>query len=378
MNKAIQFNDLESTRKFISQNDLDIKKIIVTSDVFRIDDRSNNQFENPQRINIDWIYKLIAPVISKELGEHNLNKVYGDEGGFESLRWKLFSNLELPIEGTSWASVYDNVDFDLLDYILGESFKSSLILSYEISPSLINYFETRQIPYLDFSIHPVRFLPDYMFGIRTNVSEWEKKIKNVSLPEETIFDFARVSAARTSRVMRGKLPLQGSALFLGQLTVDASLIEDGIILDDEYLAECLIRLSSAYPKVYFKGHPHCKFQEKRKQIVSKIKNCEWIEVNVYDALACDNIDYVTAISSSGVIEAKYFNKRSSWMSNKKNIFDTSNENKYSVYWPVYELSMRADFWKYIFSASKNIKFKHEHPNPFDGAMKFNINMKWGR
>ena len=371
-------SEVKKLRQYVSSKKLKIESILVTSDIFRIDDRSSNQFENPQRVNVDWIYKLIAPVVCSAIGVSRIEKLYGDEGGFNSLRWKIFSMLELPIEGASWASVYDAVEPEVLSSVLDGKFDKKLVLGFELSPSLIQYFEDNEIPYIDLTIHPVRFLPDYMFGIRTNVSEWENKIKSQSLPESLMYDFARVSSARTARIMRGKLPVEESALFLGQLTVDASLISNGSMMDDEYLAESLMRLSSAYPKVYFKSHPHCKNQNERKKLVSKIKNCEWIDVNIYDALACEQFSLVTAISSGGVIEAKYFGCNASWMSDKKNVFDLSKESEMSVYWPIYNDSMKSEFWGCVLNDSSLVHIARDLPNPFEGALKFNINMKWGR
>ena len=365
-------------RSFVRQADLKIDSLLVTSDILRIDDRSENQFENPQRINIDWIKKLIAPVVAGSLKLDKVEALYGDEGGYRSPRWRIYSAMHLPMKGESWASVYQSVDADLMENEIFEKFDGKLTVGFELPPYLIEFLERHALPYIDFTIHPVRFLPDYMMGIRTNVMEWEAKISSCALADSVVYDFARISASRTTRIMQGKLPEAGSALFLGQLTVDASLISNGSIVGDDYLVDCLMKLSSLYPKVYFKSHPHCKFREARKKLISKIKNCEWIEINIYDALACDRFDYVTAISSGGVIESKYFGKDGEWMLPKENYFDVAAQDRCQVYWPVYQASMMTGFWEFVVSGEDEDKFQAQAPNPFEGAVKFNLNMKWGR
>ena len=67
-----------------------------------------------------------------------------------------------------------------------------------------------------------------------------------------------MARARTTRIMRGTLPIEGSAWFMGQIEIDSSLICNGTIATEETVENALIELSSIYPKVYYKRHPHSK------------------------------------------------------------------------------------------------------------------------
>ncbi|MGL4869378.1 MAG: hypothetical protein ACRC48_04040 [Aeromonas veronii] len=358
-----------------------IKKIIVTSDILKIDDRNNDKHINPQRINAEWIKSLIANLIGKLLLIDDENIVYehGDIGGYDSVRWQVYSSCGLPLESQSWAAIYEGDEFfNVLEPIMYESYKDSLVICFEASPLMLKTFNNNNIPYIDFSIHPIRFLPDYMFGIRTNVPEWRSRIFESKIDDNVFYDFARISRSRTVRIMRGTLPIEGSALFMGQIEIDSSLICNGSIATEETVENALIELSSIYPKVYYKRHPHTKSETSLKKLVSKIKNCEWIDVNVYDAFGCGKFDLVASLSSGSVTEAHYFDIKTKWMLPKKNYFNTNLDEKECIYYPIYQDVMKKEFWEYVLGISDFQKYTPMIPNAFDSAMKFNLNMKWGR
>ncbi|QGU13695.1 hypothetical protein GNG27_03085 [Leclercia sp. 119287] len=378
LENSIDITPVASNIQTITNN---IKKIIVTSDILKIDDRNNDKHINPQRINAEWMKNLVANIIGKTLSIDEKAVIYehGDIGGYDSIRWKVYSSCGLPLESQSWAAIYEgNEFFDELEPILYESYKDSLVICFEASPLMLKVFNKNNIPYIDFSIHPVRFLPDYMFGIRTNVEEWRKKISAVKIAEDVFYDFARVSRARTTRIMRGTLPIEDSALFMGQIEIDSSLICNGTIATEETVENALIELSSIYPKVYYKRHPHSKSEDALKKIVSKIKNCEWIDVNVYDAFGCGRFDLVASLSSGSVTEAKYFDIKTKWILPKQNYFCLNSQEKSNIYYPIYQDAMKREFWDYVLGSEIIPTFIPTIPNAFDGAMKFNLNMKWGR
>lgn len=358
-----------------------INKIIVTSDILKIDDRNNDKHINPQRINAEWIKVLIADIIGETLliDSNDIKYEHGDVGGYESIRWKVYSSCGLPLESQSWAAIYEGDDyFDILEPIIYESYKDALVICFEASPLMIKVFNNNNIPYIDFSIHPIRFLPDYMFGIRTNILEWRERIYKARIDDNIFYDFARISRSRTTRVMRGTLPIEGSALFMGQIEIDSSLICNRSIATEETVENALIELSSIYPKVYYKRHPHAKNEVSLRKLVSKIKNCEWIDVNAYDAFGCNRFDLVASLSSGSVTEAHYFDIKTKWMLPKKDYFNINLDEKHNIYYPIYQDAMKREFWAYVLGVNNSTVFIPTTPNAFDGSMKFTLNMKWGR
>ena len=357
------------------------KSITVTSDLLKIDNRQADRLPNPQRINIDWLEVLVGRPISAALGGIRTQKLYGDESNACTPRWTFYSQCGLPMESASWAYVYEGRNVtDRIKEFLGQRFtRDDLIICFEGPEYLINYFIEQEIGYIDFTIHPVRFLPDYMFGVRTNVQRWHDKLAAAAIPDQIIMEFARISAARTMRVYRKNIPLQGSALFLGQIEIDSSLIHCDKLatLDDVELA--LLSLSGKYPKIYYKIHPHLKEKKPVKAIVERISNCEWIDVNIYDAFACGAFDMIATLSSGGAIEARYFGCNSHWFLNRTDYTSSAIQDSDKRYYAIYQSALEGSFWSYIFDDTRSIEsYEPRWPAASLDGFKFTLNQKWGR
>lgn len=354
-----------------------MKKIIFTSDLLKVDDRKSDLYLNPQDINIDWLYALFSKNV-KNLGYQEVTKLNGVEGGFDSIRWNIFNTLGLPLCSASWAMIYEgNYGQDLINQILEPYFiETDLVCGFELPPYFINFLNKNNINYLDFTIHPIRFLPDYILGVRTNIKYIQAKLNLSKLPDSIIHGFADISKSRTVRIARNTNIVEDSVLFLGQIEIDSSLIKDGKIASMDELENSLIDLSMAYPKIYYKAHPHSKSIELLKKSVNKIGKCQWYEMNAYDAYAQDQFALVATLSSGGAYEAKYFGKKTKTYLNVKEHFNYENPHIEQIYYPIYKDILNPNYWDWLFN---DINFiQSVPPDPYDGAVKFGLNMKWGR
>lgn len=356
-------------------------RLVFTSDLLKIDDRNADLFPNPQRINIEWLRRLLEPVLRDLSDSIEVQTVFGDEGGADAIRFKIFNRLGLPLESASWAALYDGrAHTATVVDILGTTFRDNdLLIGFESPPYLLDFCQTRGISYIDFCIHPVRFLPDYMFALRTNVPIWYTKLERVRLPDDIIRDFARISAARTARVFRKPLPDGPLALFLGQIEIDASLITDGRVAGLEDVRDALRALATTHAHVFYKAHPHLKEQSAVKNMIKEIRGCDWIDVNLYDALARPEICTVGSLSSGGVIEARYFGREGRWLLKRLNFCDPEGLKPPDIYHPVYAHPFDRDFWRYLLNDEIDVNaFTPLYPRACDGAFKFTLNQKWGR
>lgn len=170
--------------------------------------------------------------------------------------------------------------------------------------------------------------------------------------------------------------MEGSALFLGQIEVDASLIYGGKMASIEDVENSLIELSMIYPKVYYKAHPHAKNLEVLKKSISKITKCQWFEMNVYDALAQNAFSLVATMSSGSAYEAQFFGKQVKYYLDVKQHFNYANPNKYEVYYPIYKDILNIGYWDWLFNDASFVF--SPYPDAFEGAIKYSSNMKWGR
>lgn len=357
-----------------------VRKVVVSADPYKIDDRQPDRVSNPNLIHVEWLGALFADLLADLFGATR-DLVTGEEPGSPTNRMNFYRHLGLPFSTASWAAIYDDFQDDGLAETLAERFADSFVLSIELPPYLEMILNRHNIPFVDLGIHPVRFLPDYIFGIRSNVATVSQRIAETSIPVDVFSDFARVSKARTARVMRGWRPEVGSALFLGQLDVDSSLIFEGRMASLDTIEDMLLSLTMEFPKVYYKKHPHLKDFGGVSKIISKLSNCEVAEVNIYDALARDEFFLVASLSSGALHEGQYFGASTRRMLPTSDRYEiaglpTDEAIARGRYFAAPPDIFRRPYWQYILFGEGD--FTPRVPDSTEGALKFTLNQKWGR
>ena len=358
-------------------NRISIRKIVFTSDIFRIDDRVPQHNLSPQRINIEWVSRLFSPILENLLSLPS-KLLTGEEPGNLLYRISAFRKLGVELSSDSWASYYGGLGNEEVETAIAQELYDSLVIGFEMPPYMIDVLSRKGIPYIDLANHPVRFLPDYMFGVRSNVTDIATRLRATSVPEKTFYDFARISAARTVRIMRGKRPDFNSALFLGQIEVDSSLVQDGRVVGQTNLQDALIALRGVYNKVYYKFHPHREDKISVMETLKGVGGCEVIEINVYDALACDEFDLVAAFSSGALHEARYFGKRTKRILTSADLFyseskeELGSKNYIAAPRNIFDI----DYWRYILGDTEEIDIRI--PDFTENAHRYSLNMRWGR
>lgn len=355
-----------------------MKKYVVCCDLLRVDENGRLGYSCPQYRNLAWINELFGEYIKSYFGFEDSEYLLGDEGGFSGAKWQIFNRLGLQYEISSWARLYEGeFEFEEIASILDEYFEPfELVLGYELPPYLIKYFNLRKLPYIDFIVHPIRYLDDYMLGMRTNNEEILSRIQKVCRNEQDFFDYARVSKARTARTLQKNRWVAESALFLGQTEVDSSLIANGRMSSYSDVEQALIELAMVYPKVYYKRHPFNKNEELLKAMVSKIKKCEWIDINVYDAFAREEFSVFASLSSGSLIEASYFGCDTRRYNPNRSHFDLSSNEKFGIYYPMKDDLFQEPFWRWLANGGEYIS--NAGKLPFSQCVKFSLGMQWGR
>ncbi len=354
--------------------------VVFTTDVLKVDDRSDKKYENPQEIHSDWLFSLFGTTFS-EILNCKISTLTGTEPSDPLNRFKFYSDFQLPFDSSGWASAFHS-DEDEADYIAEalKPYKNHLFFGFELSPLLINALNKASIHYIDLTLHAIRFLPDYVFGMRTNVPEFQERIAAMTIPHEDIVSHARMSLGRSARVFRNVAVSPGSAVFLGQIDVDSSLIDGKKMITPKEVISTLIELKSYFPKVYYKFHPHFK---NRQPFEAELKshNINILDVNIYDLFVIDKNITFCSISSGSLIEAELFGKTTLRLSKTPSPqgvkpSDVPPSERSTTYLPVSGISLTPAFWRYLFSGSEE-QLNPGVPLPSD-AMKFMINQKWGR
>lgn len=331
-----------------------INKIIITGDMLRpsISGEGSNQ-----KINIDWLYNLLKnPLnLATELPVEILNWEER-EGSFNS---KLFYKLNgLDSMPEDWITLYKTNKFSnaSLGY-LSTFLDNALVVGFELPDIFMNMFDKLNIPYIDIIIHPIRYLDDIFFGIRTNRKEYFERLKKFQLNTNRYTIQAGIHSATISRMPKLNIE-KNSVLFTGQVEIDKSLLRNGDILSILDFKEEFKNLSSKYNKIYYKKHPYAQGTKEIDDFLDSLDNVEYIEGNFYQLLGQENLKSVYSISSSTVLEAFYFGKRSQFLYQSPFLFSKDNDNTFDskFYIPIYNKYLEIDFWSYILGYSNNKEF----------------------
>lgn len=348
-----------------------IDRVVFTSDLLKVDDRLANKAPNPQAINVDWTYELFSSFIVSITGLP-ASKYIADE----HTRVSWYHRMGEKFSSAGWARHY-NAEYTggVSDEIV-HALANSLVIGFEMPGSMIKALDQAGIPYIDLSIHPIRFARDYFFGCRSNNLELAQKIAELAVDPAYIEGFVRISKARSSRVYRNRKIVPGSAVFLGQIEIDSSLIDNGLIADARTTEYALLSLTADYGKVYYKYHPHRKERGEIEAILKKIPSCEVMEVNIYDLLWAPEVFCFASLSSGSLHEARAFGRATKRIiSSTEDPFCHDEYVHGPTYLPVPGSIFTEGFWRRLLLGDDS---PLETPDYVDGAFRFSVNQKWGR
>lgn len=299
-----------------------VKRIVFTGDIFRAS--QNNNRLGVQRVNIEWLYQLIRPSLEM-LSNLTVQPLYY-MGGQNCLATRLYKAKGLDLSFESWVSLYESQPSYRDLAIFHEQLGDALVIGFELPEFFRQALDTLDIPYVDFTIHPVRFMDDLIFGVRSNVGGLAEALQEWLVREDEI----RVHAAlaRASLVRLPPVPqcisVENAALFCGQTTDDKVLIRNGRLMQAEDFLPQLTEMCRRHERVFVKPHPFSPNNPAILTLTRLFPNTEVVDANFYHLLAHDCITNVYSISSSASIEAAYFEKQGQHLSRYPYVFTDFN------------------------------------------------------
>jgi hypothetical protein len=319
---------------------MNIKKIIITADVLRVE----NDCERKSFIkNTNFIYRLLNKQLNFstnlpiEIVESGVNQVFDYEKAYDYL--KLDINLE------NWAKVFDldieNIPTELISYF-SEIYKNSVVIGFELPPVMVKVFDAIQIPCISISWHPIRFMDDIFFGFLTNNSDIFNEIAKYQLPESAVYISAETYRARALRSNK-KIDC-AETLLIGQTKIDRSVIyKNKVVSLNDFKA--VISDLTKKNRISFKPHPFANEKDYTELIVKYNFSLIGKDTNVYKILASEDVKKVVAISSGTLHEARFFEKESvSLIKTSQEFVYGGNNFSNKIYLPVKNNFMNADFW----------------------------------
>lgn len=287
---------------------------LVLADVTRPEPLQDQPVHGKQNIIVrifsDWLRPGLNPVFARPLqtGLWDDDEVSGPVGTpFQHFPVPEIYELQgLKPSFDGWVKLFcARPTADVLE-LLAPYFKNRFVIGFELSPYLLQVLDALQVPYVSFAVHPIRFLPDYLFQIDSNFLS-PSAIEDFRVTGEQIAFEATIF--RNAQSYRGCSGLgEDAAIIFGQEEYDASLIADGKVSRLEDYVQDLAELSAAHEVVYFKPHPYARHIAEQITFMRQFANVRTINGNPYKLLADPAIKTVVAQSSSVLTEAQLFGK----------------------------------------------------------------------
>jgi hypothetical protein len=319
-----------------------VRRIVFTGDVLRPADTA---FRPGQTENILWFHRLVrgqaaaasrCPVEvvtwGRGIDTPHLYEMWGAEKN-----WR------------GWARIFD-AGFvpEGVVATMERAFGDALVVGFELAESMKRIFSLLGIPFIDFGIHPVRFLDDVFFAVQTNDAAVFEQVLPDHAEESAFLGPAGLLAASALK-FRPNLRIGGEALVVGQTRIDRSLVRGGRVVDLSDFGPAL-RAAVDGGGVTFKPHPYAHSDFGALSTGLSLRDMRISYENIYALMASEEIRRVVGVSSSVLLEARYFGQEAHIL--HESPFDIPARRAEAV--PGQHLSIvdawgETDFWRRILS-----------------------------
>lgn len=280
-----------------------IKRVVITGDILRI----NEAGRECQNINIRWLHHLVRPALTMLTALPVQMLLHERIDG--NLAREVYRAHGLELRLRNWVYLYEQTpagpDLDRI----GRAFEDALVLAFELPEFIRSGLAALGIPYVDLTIHPIRFLDDLAFGVRSNVPGVLPAMRRWVLTEHEIQIGAGLAQATLARLppVAECADAHGWGLFACQTRDDKVLIRDGTLMQATDFVDAFVAMAARHERILVKAHPVVRVSPVGllKQLVP---NMIEVNANFYHLLAQDGIAHVYSITSSTSVEAPYFGK----------------------------------------------------------------------
>jgi hypothetical protein len=242
---------------------------------------------------------------------------------------------------------------------LAEALDGAVVIGNNLTNFQLRFLNETGTPYLDFLIHPARFLDDIFLAIRTNSPEMLAVLRENAYPEEMIRLQAAIHQAGLLRPAPVPIP-PGSGLFAAQHGVDKALVADGRFQDIEDYRKGIAAFLERHEYVYVKPHPHARQTAPviacLRALAGDSKRIRVIDDNIYSLIVNPNISEVCGISSCAVYEAEYFGKPVTYLSKARPELYAADDQPLDPlkYVAVYDAFFNPAFWSRVLASARQV------------------------
>lgn len=269
--------------------------------------------ESEQANNIRWLIDILRRPLQRatNIEPSEFKSAISEKNGF--VRSIFFEKSSIDFDSAEMQFDFDasKVTAASVEYLQEFLDNKSLVIGYELSAPTREVLSRAGITYVDIWLHPVRYLDDVLFALKSNNSDIDSELHRFDTNEDVYYSYAdRLRVQNYRGFRRAKLDLHAnSALFVGQTLYDKAISLNGKMLSLLDFKERFSTLCDEFDRVYYSRHPFVKSgDEEVLSFIKRFKNVEITDEPTYFLLASDEIRKVVSISSSVVHEAKYFSK----------------------------------------------------------------------
>ena len=318
------------------------KRIVFTGDLLRIE----SDFD--QVANIRSLYNLLNYSVSLAVKDATIEMVLrgSQRNAINRSRIYELNGLSETLEGCLTLTGAREIS-ESSAALLKTPFAEAVVFGLEMPDFLLRVLNHCGIPYLYFIIHPVRFLDDIFFGIRTNIPDAFTALKTFACNEEVFRLQAQIHKATLQRQGLPQVE-ENACLFVEPQRGSPWLVEDGQPHGVVDFADEIQRIAGQYDTIYFRPHPY--FRTTEKSTLDTLHRAGRVVIpdcNLYSLFAHDNIKEVIGVASSVLYEAQYFGKKVTHLLKKKRFKFYGRENTAFDPWTyvaIYDAFYNPQFW----------------------------------
>ena len=290
------------------------QRIVFTGDFLRA---SPYYWRPTQHFNARWLQQLFGEALRQATGLPNELVMWSHDsvsGGLDgNAVAQIHDAFGVPRNVQGWVRIFNEQSCPpQVEALLVHLFRDALVVGFEMPPMVEAVLMRHGIPFIDVINHPVRFLDDLMFGMRSNLAPVARGLAARAVREDWLRLMGSIQAAAAGRLFRQTL-VPDSALFLMQMEHDRSQVDGQRFVGVTEFMGRIGEIAKRHERLYVKAHPLAPQAPQTMAILGQFPNAERIEANFYTLCATDAITRVAAMSSSTVTEAGYFGKRADYV-----------------------------------------------------------------
>ena len=157
----------------------------------------------------------------------------------------------------AWARRYDVAEPDIFAPVFEQLCEHDLVVGFEMAPTIRRRLHAKRRPYINFYIHPLRFLRDLCLGVTTNVPTIAASLRAHEIAQHEIDTQVRRFRALFLRQQLAACAIPPELpVLVGQTERDSVLIRGGRFIGWEDFADELDHRLAAFDEVVFLEHPY--------------------------------------------------------------------------------------------------------------------------